>query len=104
MDRSVDPDSPAQAALAREMRLIDSMVAMVADGHAARMHAGGLTFGDALLDYARRTAGERGVCVIPAWGVGEEGLALTFERPEDPATVQDASDRSTATAEGRPRG
>ncbi len=104
MDRSVDPGTSGQAALAREMRLIDSMVAMVADGHAARMHAGGLAFGDALLDYARRTAGERGVRVIPAWGVGEEGLALTFERPEDPLTPQDAPDRSTAETEGRPRG
>jgi hypothetical protein len=104
MDRSVDPETSAQAALAREMRLIDSMVAMVADGHAARMHAGGPAHGAAPLDYARRTAGERGVRMIPAWGVGEEGLALTFERPEDPAAPQDASDRSTAKVEGRPRG
>jgi hypothetical protein len=88
MDRSVDPDTSAQRALAREMRLIDSLITMVADGHAARMHAGGLAYGDALLDYARRTAGERGVRVIPVWGIGEEGLALTFE----------------CLAEGRPSG
>jgi hypothetical protein len=88
MDRSVEPDTSAQRALAREMRLIDSLITMVADGHAARMHAGGLAYGDALLGYARRTADERGVRVIPVWGIGEEGLALTFE----------------CLAEGRPRG
>jgi hypothetical protein len=103
MDRLLDPDTSAQEALAREMHLIDSLVAMVADGHAARMHVGGLAYGDALLDYARRTAGRRGVRVIPVWGVGEEGLALTFERPGDPAPASAAPDRPNARARGRRR-
>ena len=65
------------------MALVESAVEMVATGHASRMQLGGLAFGDALLDYARRLAAERQVRVTPTWGVGEEGLALTFG-PMDP--------------------
>ncbi len=81
MDRSSDLGDAAQEALAREMRLVDSAVAMVAGGHAPRMQLGGLACGDALLDYARRAASAAGVRVTPLWGIGEEGLGFTFERP-----------------------
>lgn len=62
------------------MALVESAIAMVADGHASRMQLGGLAFGDALLDHARRFAAAQLVRVIPVWSVGEEGVALTFER------------------------
>ncbi len=69
----------ADRALERETALVDSAVEMVAGGHAARMQLGGLAFGDALLDHARRIGAGRGVRVTPHWGVGEEGLAMVFE-------------------------
>jgi hypothetical protein len=84
MNRAVDPDTSAQEALAREMALVDSAVEMVATGHAVRMQLGGLAFGDALLDHARRVGEQRRVRVTPHWGVGEEGLALAFEPAMDP--------------------
>jgi hypothetical protein len=89
MDHSGGPGDAAERALAREMSLVDSTVEMVAGGHTARMQLGGLTCGDALLDYARRTAAARGVHLTPLWGIGEEGLAFRFESqaaasPEDP--------------------
>ena len=80
----------ARAALAREMGLVDSAVEMVADGSASRMQLGGLSFGDALLDHARRVGAERRVRVTPRWGLGEEGLALVFE-PADAEAETEAS-------------
>jgi hypothetical protein len=82
----LDPVTAADRALEREMALVDSAVEMVATGHAARMQLGGLTFGDALLDHARRVGAQRRVQVTPHWGVGEEGLALVFE-PSEPAEM-----------------
>lgn len=67
------------------MALVESAVEMVAGGHASRMQLGGLAFGDALLDHARRVGAARHVRVTPLWGVGEEGLALDFEPAEAPA-------------------
>jgi len=46
------------------------------------MQLGGLSFGDALLDHARRMGAARRVRVTPRWGLGEEGLALVFEPAE----------------------
>jgi hypothetical protein len=82
MDQHQEAAAPGVAALAREMGLVDSAITMVAAGGAPRMQLGGLAFGDVLLDYARRTAAGRPVRVTPVWGVGEEGLALTFERED----------------------
>jgi hypothetical protein len=79
----LDLATPADRALERETALVDSAVEMVATGHAVRMQLGGLAFGDALLDHARRTGAERGVRVTPHWGVGEEGLAMVFEPAGD---------------------
>ena len=84
MEQHEKAAAPGEAALAREMGLVDSAIAMVAAGGAPRMQLGGLAFGDVLLDYARRTAAVRRVRVTPVWGVGEEGLALTFERADIP--------------------
>jgi hypothetical protein len=75
----VDPSAAAGRALEREMALVESAIEMVATGHASRMQLGGLAFGDALLDFARRVGAGHGIRVTPRWGVGEEGLALTFE-------------------------
>jgi hypothetical protein len=93
---SLDPGTVAGRALEREMALIDSAVEMVATGHAARMQLGGLAFGDALLDYARRTGARRRVRVTPHWGVGEEGLALVF----GPAEGADEDTAAPGTAPG----
>jgi hypothetical protein len=90
MDRSRSGGDAAKEALAREMDLVDSAVAMVAEGHAARMQLGGLAFGDALLDHARRLAAERWIRVTPLWGVDEEGLALVFEPMEPEPGTDDA--------------
>ena len=76
---SVDPVSAASRALEREVALVQSAIEMVAEGHASRMQLGGLSFGDALLDQARRMGAARRVRVTPRWGLGEEGLALDFE-------------------------
>jgi hypothetical protein len=76
---SVDPVSAASRALEREVALVQSAIEMVAEGHASRMQLGGLSFGDALLDQARRMGAARRVRVTPRWGLGEEGLALVFE-------------------------
>lgn len=80
MNNDATPSETARLALAREMTLVDTAIAMVADGHASRMQLGGLAFGDALLDHARRLAAGQLVRVTPLWSVGEEGIALTFER------------------------
>jgi hypothetical protein len=76
---STDPASAASRALEREVTLVESAIEMVAQGHASRMELGGLSFGDALLDHARRVGAARRVRVTPRWGLGEEGLALVFE-------------------------
>ncbi len=83
-----DPATTADRALERELALVDSAVEMVATGHAVRMQLGGLAFGDALLDHARRVGAQRGVRVTPHWGVGEEGLALVFEPAGAPDEAQ----------------
>ncbi len=85
---NVDSSAAAGRVLEREMALVESAVEMVATGHASRMQLGGLAFGDALLDFARRVGAGRGVRVTPQWGVGEEGLALTFG-PMDPGPGPD---------------
>ena len=74
-----DAAGAASRALEREVALIESAIEMVAEGHASRMEVGGLSFGDALLDHARRAGAERRVRVTPRWGLGEEGLAMVFE-------------------------
>lgn len=80
MENDATRSEAVRLALAREMALVDTAIAMVADGHASRMQLGGLAFGDALLDHARRLAAGQLVRVTPLWSVGEEGLALAFER------------------------
>jgi hypothetical protein len=93
---NLDPATSADRALEREMALVDSAVEMVATGHAVRMQLGGLVFGDALLDHARRVGAGRRVRVTPHWGVGEEGLALVFELAPD---AEDAADADADAAD-----
>ena len=69
--------------LAREMRLVESAIAMVASGRAPRVHLAGLAFGDALVEHARSVAAGSGVRVLPAWRTDELGLDLAFERDVD---------------------
>ena len=85
-----DAAGAASRALEREVALIESAIEMVAEGHASRMELGGLSFGDALLDHARRAGAERRVRVTPRWGLGEEGLALVFEPAEAETGAPDA--------------
>ena len=75
---STGPDRTLQ--LAREMRLVESAIAMVASGGAPRVHLGGLAFGDALVEHARSVAAGSGVRVVPVWRTDELGLDLEFER------------------------
>lgn len=75
--------NPAADQLAREMRLVEGAIAMVATGGAPRVHLGGLAFGDALVEHARAVAARCGVRVVPAWGIDESGLDLGFERDVD---------------------
>lgn len=70
---------PAEHHLAREMRLVDSAIALVASGRAPRVQLGALAYGDALLEYARREAPGRQVRVVPRWRTDEAGLDLVFE-------------------------
>jgi hypothetical protein len=86
----VDAAGAASRALEREVALVESAIQMVAEGHASRMELGGLSFGDALLDPARRAGAERRVRVTPRWGLGEEGLALVFEPAEAETGAPDA--------------
>ena len=90
--KHVDGDAAGAAsrALEREVTLVESAIEMVAEGHASRMELGGLSFGDALLDHARRAGAERRVRVTPRWGLGEEGLALVFEPGEAEKGAPDA--------------
>jgi hypothetical protein len=90
--KHVDGDAAGAAsrALEREVALVESAIEMVAEGHASRMELGGLSFGDALLDHARRAGAERRVRVTPRWGLGEEGLALVFEPGEAEKGAPDA--------------
>ena len=101
----LDPSTLADRALERETALVDSAVEMVAGGHAARMQLGGLAFGDALLDHARRIGAARGVRVTPHWGVGEEGLAMVLEpaggtEDSGPAEAAGEADTSLTTKPG----
>jgi len=79
---SADPAGVTSRALELEFALVESAIEMVAEGHATRMQLGGLAFGNALLDHARRMGAERRVRVTPQWGLGEQGLALVFEPAE----------------------
>ena len=79
---SADPAGVTSRALEREVALVESAIEMVAQGHAPRMQLGGLAFGNALLDHARRMGAERRVRVTPQWGLGEQGIALVFEPAE----------------------
>ena len=79
---SADPAGVTSRALEREFALVESAIEMVAQGHAPRMQLGGLAFGNALLDHARRMGAERRVRVTPQWGLGEQGIALVFEPAE----------------------
>ena len=90
MNQPSNTDEVTRDAVAREMSLIESAIAMVAGGHAARMQLGGLAFGDALLDHARRLAADRRIRVTPLWSVGEEGLALVFEPLQGAPDTDDA--------------
>ncbi len=85
MDISVDEaaPNPATRALAREVELIGSAIAMVASGGASRVSVAGLRFGDQLLRVARQMAREAGVRVEPQWTIDEEGVDLWFERSAD---------------------
>jgi hypothetical protein len=88
-----DAAGAASRALEREVALVESAIEMVAEGHASRMELGGLAFGDALLDHARRAGTERRVRVTPRWGLGEEGLALVFE----PIEVEEGAPHAEGT-------
>ena len=87
---SRNPASATSHALGREVALVESAIEMVANGYASRMQLGGLAFGNALLEHARRMGAARRVRVTPQWGLGEQGLALVFEPAEPGLEATDA--------------
>jgi hypothetical protein len=68
------------ATLDHEMRLIREAIAMVARGRAPRVVLAGITFGETLLDPARRLALEAGVRLVPLWRADEAGADIAVER------------------------
>lgn len=76
-----DPTTEAvHATLEHEMQLVSEAVAMVAAGRAPRVILGGIRFGDTLLTWAARLAGDAGVRLTPLWRADEAGADLAVER------------------------
>jgi hypothetical protein len=71
----VDPPIPEA-----EVRLVREAIAMVASGGARRVVLAGISFGEPLLDLARRLALEAGVRLVPLWRADGAGAEIAIER------------------------
>jgi hypothetical protein len=70
--------------LRQELDLVEGAIQLVASGGASRVRLGALTFGEPLLERARRTAGRAGVQVTPVWTASDGGgIGLIVERAGD---------------------
>jgi hypothetical protein len=78
-----DGTDPAVRALDREMELVRNAIDLVASGGAPRVTLGGLSFGEELIEPARRMALEAGVRIVPLWTADDVGAALAVERITD---------------------
>ncbi len=75
-----DDDDLTLDVLRHELELVQSAVTMVAAGAAPRVQVAGLTFGEQLLDAARRIAALDRVRVVPVWTGDESGAGIVVER------------------------
>jgi len=73
----------SEATLERELTLVREAIAMVALGAASRVVLGGLRFGEALVEPARRLAAEEGVRIVPLWTADDAGADIAVEREPD---------------------
>jgi hypothetical protein len=73
-------DDEVRAEIDRELGLIDSAIALVRHGAAARVTVVNLRLGAAVLESARARAGLRGVRVTPEWGLGDAARSLVVDR------------------------
>jgi hypothetical protein len=73
-------DDVIRAEIDRELGLIDSAIALVRHGAAARVTVVNLRLGAAVLESARARAGLRGVRVTPEWGLGDTARSLVVDR------------------------
>ncbi len=78
-----EASDPAVRALDREMELVRNAIELVASGGAPRVSIGGLSFGEELIEPARRMALEAGVRIVPLWTADDVGAGLAVERITD---------------------
>ncbi len=75
-------DDDVRAEIDRELGLIDSAIALVRQGAAARVTVVNRRRGAAVLDAARARARLRGVRVTPEWGLGDTARSLVVDRAD----------------------
>ncbi len=68
-----------QAEIDRELRLVDSAIAMVRRGAAARMTVANLPLGTEILESARARARLYRLCVRPIWSTDDSPCALIVD-------------------------
>jgi hypothetical protein len=78
---------PTRRQLRQELDLVEGTIRLVAAGGATRVRIGALTFGEALLERARRMGDPIGVRVTPEWTASDGGgIGLMVERADDAGT------------------
>jgi hypothetical protein len=78
-----EPEDATLATLEQEVGLIGDAIALVASGGAPRVFLAGLSFGEQLLEPARRMAEGTGARIVPTFTADESGVTLTVERAID---------------------
>jgi len=68
-----------QAEIDRELRLVDSAIAMVRRGAATRVTVANLPLGTAIIGAARARAGLHHLCVTPVWSTDDSPCALIVD-------------------------
>ena len=83
MNQLPDPSVLAvQAALEREVALVNDAITLVATGGAPRVTVAGLLLGEQILPSVQRMADDAGVRLVPRWGADEHGVEIAVERIE----------------------
>lgn len=73
---------PTVRQLRQELDLVESAIQLVASGRATRVRLASLTFGELLLEQARRMASAAGLQVTPLWTASDCGIVdLDVDRP-----------------------
>ncbi len=76
-----------QAEIDRELRLVDSAIAMVRRGVAMRVTVVNLPLGTAVLEAARARAGLHRLSVTPVWSTDDAPCALVVDDGTSPQAV-----------------